>query len=86
MGWEETSITREHYLCRNLEAKLRFYYAHSYYVVCEDNNHRIMSSDYGLDFTAAASSNNVVGVQFHPEKSHRFGKQILQNFVNSLAT
>jgi len=86
MGWEETVVTREHYLFKNLEEKLRFYYAHSYYVVCNNEDDRVMSSIYDIEFTAAACKKNVIGVQFHPEKSHRFGKKILQNFVNNLAT
>ena len=85
MGWEETMISRNHYLCRNLEPNLRFYYAHSYYVDCENESNQIMGSNYDGQFTAAASKNNVVGVQFHPEKSHRFGKQILRNFVKNVA-
>ena len=60
----------------------RFYFLHSYCFVPELGNHVLAESDYGATFTAAVCKDNVVGVQFHPEKSHHWGTQLLQNFAH----
>ncbi len=59
----------------------RFYFVHSFHVVCHDPADVLATSHYGFEFTAAAGRGNIVGVQFHPEKSHRFGLQLMRNFV-----
>jgi glutamine amidotransferase len=80
MGWLETKIAKVSPLLHELESA-RFYFAHSYHVEPADNAHALIVAHYGYDFTAAVESNNIVGVQFHPEKSHRFGMQLLKNFA-----
>lgn len=59
----------------------RFYFAHSYHVVCDDKQNETAVARYGYDFTASVKHNNISGVQFHPEKSHSFGMKLLTNFV-----
>ena len=81
MGWDRVRIVRpEAALVQGLEQPARFYFVHSYYAVCEDERDVLMECDYGVHFAAAVHRGNVWGVQFHPEKSHRFGLQLLTAF------
>jgi glutamine amidotransferase len=59
----------------------RFYFVHSYYVDCADPADVIATADYGFSFPGAVQRDNVFGVQFHPEKSHRYGMKLLEKFV-----
>jgi glutamine amidotransferase len=59
----------------------RFYFTHSYYFDCDNASHQAAQTQYGVDFTCAVQKDNIYGVQFHPEKSHRFGLHLLKNFV-----
>ncbi|HXI13976.1 MAG TPA: imidazole glycerol phosphate synthase subunit HisH [Thermoanaerobaculia bacterium] len=61
----------------------RFYFVHSYYVVCHNNDDVIARTTYGFSFASAMRRDNVIGVQFHPEKSHRFGMAFLSEFARS---
>jgi glutamine amidotransferase len=81
MGWNTVEMVRDHPLFQDLPADSRFYFVHSYHLVCEDAASTLAMSNYGERFAVAAARDNVVGVQFHPEKSHRFGMKLLQNFV-----
>jgi imidazole glycerol-phosphate synthase subunit HisH len=81
MGWSELAIRNSSGLLEGLESA-RFYFVHSYYFVCNDPSDELASAQYGIDFTAAVHRGNVWGVQFHPEKSHRFGMALLRNFAN----
>ncbi len=80
MGWNTLEVCRPHPLFSGLQAENRFYFAHSYHVVCR-NDDQLASTWYGLDFASAVAHDNILGVQFHPEKSHRFGMQLLKNFA-----
>ena len=81
MGWDRVEIVqRDAALVQGLEQPARFYFVHSYYAVCEDKRDILMGCDYGVHFAAAVHRGNVWGVQFHPEKSHRFGLQLLTSF------
>jgi glutamine amidotransferase len=80
MGWADTWATRESPLSDGL-SDARFYYVHSYHLACDSAREAILAANYGYDFTVGVQRGNVLGVQFHPEKSHRFGMQLLQNFV-----
>jgi len=82
MGWLETTKTKDSKLMSALEGA-RFYFAHSFHVQLDDANDGLLMAGHGYDFTAAAEKNNIVGVQFHPEKSHRFGLQLLKNFAEN---
>ena len=58
-----------------------FYFTHSYYVDCKDENDILSLSNYGRNFVSSFSKDNIMGTQFHPEKSHPEGFKILENFV-----
>lgn len=82
MGWNTVDYNGESPLFRGFERfeEARFYFVHSYHFVCDDDRQVIGSTDYGTAFTAAVQSGGIYGVQFHPEKSHKFGMLLLQNF------
>lgn len=81
MGWNEVSSAYDHYLVRDLKTDARFYFVHSYYMEPADPADVLLHAEYGIDFVAGVARKNIMGVQFHPEKSHRFGKQLLSAFV-----
>lgn len=80
MGWNTTRVAKGSLLMRELAHDARFYFAHSYYLVCGHDDDVLSRTTYGLGFPSAIERDNVFGVQFHPEKSHRFGLQLLKNF------
>jgi len=82
MGWNTVTPTRTSKLFSGLDSSdTRFYFVHSYYVECCDNCNVLATTNYGLVFSCAIVQNNIFGVQFHPEKSHKFGMQLLKNFA-----
>ncbi|HEY8609591.1 MAG TPA: imidazole glycerol phosphate synthase subunit HisH [Noviherbaspirillum sp.] len=82
MGWQEIGIRKEGApLLAGLDDRSRFYFVHSYHLVCEDRIDVLAEASYGSEFVAIVRRGNVMGVQFHPEKSHRFGMRLLRNFV-----
>ena len=82
MGWNQVvPIQKEHPLVQDIAADTRFYFVHSYYMVPKDPADILFQANYGIDFAAGVAHGNIVGVQFHPEKSHRFGKQLLAAFA-----
>jgi len=80
MGWNYVNVNKDNALI-NRESKNRFYFVHSYYVKCFDENQSIATSNFGIDFTCMVNKENVYGVQFHPEKSLKFGMKVLENFA-----
>lgn len=80
MGWNVIAKNHESPLVEGLGARPRFYFTHSYHFVCKESADVLATANHGVDFTAAIQRNNVYGVQFHPEKSHRFGMTLLKNF------
>jgi imidazole glycerol-phosphate synthase subunit HisH len=80
MGWNELDIFRPAPLLEGLQGS-RFYFVHSYHFVCDDPADALAGAMHGTMFTAAVQRGNVWGVQFHPEKSHRFGMTLLRNFA-----
>jgi len=80
MGWTNVQIVKNTSLTENLGDQPRFYFVHSYHVQPDDESDVMLKAHYGYDFTAALNRNNIYGAQFHPEKSHKYGMQILGNF------
>jgi glutamine amidotransferase len=80
MGWNEVHVEKEHPLVNSLPKQSRFYFVHSYYVKCNNENDKLLTSNFGVNFTCAVQHENIMGVQFHPEKSHKFGMELLKNF------
>lgn len=81
MGWNRVTPVCAHPLGQGLEEGARFYFVHSYYFDCERDEDVLFRSVYGHEFTSGVQRGNVMGVQFHPEKSHRYGMQLIRNFV-----
>lgn len=86
MGWNQVHQTVEHPMWRGINQDERFYFVHSYYVeysvVDAASDVTAATCHYGNDFSAALARGNLFAVQFHPEKSHTAGLQLLKNFVN----
>lgn len=80
MGWNTVEIAKPDPLLDNLPEQSRFYFVHSYKVICHNPDDILMNTIYGQKFTSAFRTNNCWGVQFHPEKSHRYGMHLLKNF------
>ena len=81
MGWNTVSCKKEAPLFAGLEPDSRFYFVHSYYVRCARREDVLATTTHGVEFDSAVSRGNIMGTQFHPEKSHRFGMAVLANFV-----
>jgi glutamine amidotransferase len=79
MGWSEVHISKPSLILDGLE-DARFYFVHSFHSELNSNQDELLSVDYGYPFTAAVQNANITGVQFHPEKSHKFGMKLLENF------
>lgn len=82
MGWDIVDFSQTSPLLQGITGTQRYYFVHSYYAVCEQQENVLMTCDYGHPFAAAVVKGNVMGVQFHPEKSHDFGMALLKNFVS----
>lgn len=80
MGWNVPDIRRPSPLTRDFDRNARFYFTHSFHLVCDDPDDVLATVRHGIDFTAMVAHENVMGAQFHPEKSHRFGMALLRNF------
>lgn len=81
MGWNSTDVVRADSLFKGLDGEARFYFVHSYHVVCHNEDDVLARTHHGYDFVAAVQRDNIFGTQFHPEKSHRYGMRVLKNFV-----
>mgnify|MGYP006102175929 FL=1 len=80
MGWNNVKLSNKSDLFNNIE-NFEFYFLHSYYYKTEDDKHILSMSKYGNPFTSAIYKENIFGTQFHPEKSHKNGIKILENFL-----
>jgi glutamine amidotransferase len=82
MGWNQVRWTRPHPVCAGVPDASWFYFVHSYYARPKNAENELGESQYGEPFAAAVARNNIIGFQFHPEKSHAAGLRLLANFVN----
>jgi len=80
MGWNSVSPTKSDPLFDSMTDP-RFYFLHSYYYEAEHKEHVLAETDYGITFASAVRKGNIIGVQFHPEKSHENGVKLLSNFA-----
>lgn len=83
MGWSEVDFAKRDPLLDGLGDSGRFYFVHSYCVTCNDPFDILGTTNYGQAFVSAFVRDNIAGVQFHPEKSHKYGIQLFRNFVGS---
>jgi len=82
MGWNYVVAKRPNPLINGADRK-RFYFVHGYYVECTRPEDVLGTACYGADFVCAIGRENIYGVQFHPEKSHKFGMALLEGFVRA---
>jgi imidazole glycerol phosphate synthase, glutamine amidotransferase subunit len=81
MGWNTLKVKKREPLFKNMTDNPRFYFVHSYHLVCKHEDDGIATSEHGYEFVAAIQHENIFATQFHPEKSHKFGIQLMKNFL-----
>lgn len=81
MGWNSVKPLVDHPLMKNINLDQGFYFLHTYYYSCTDSNNVLCTTTYGEDFASGVYAGNIFGMQFHPEKSHSNGIQLLKNFA-----
>lgn len=82
MGWAGIVPARKSRLFEDMFEDPRFYFVHSFHLQCRKPEDVLATAEHGYPFTAGIERDNIIGVQFHPEKSHKFGKRLLRNFVD----
>lgn len=80
MGWNNIQVKHSSSILENMYSEPRFYFVHSYHVDCENDENVIATTQYGIEAVAIIGADNIFGAQFHPEKSHKFGMKLLENF------
>lgn len=84
VGWNQIYKASPHPILSDIDSKTYFYFVHSFYVKPNIENDLIASTDYGISFCSIAGRKNIVGAQFHPEKSQQAGLNLLKNFANRM--
>ena len=82
MGWNYIEYQEDKILFKNMPPMPRFYFVHSYFLHSNSTSEVLCTTNYKTPFTSGLQKDNVWAVQFHPEKSHKYGKHLLQNFLN----
>jgi glutamine amidotransferase len=80
MGWNTANFQKDSALIHSISDNPRYYFVHSYFVECTRNEDILCTTHYGHDFVSGFQRNNIYGLQFHPEKSHKYGMELLANF------
>ncbi|MFC1584835.1 imidazole glycerol phosphate synthase subunit HisH [Fibrobacterota bacterium] len=83
VGWNTITVKNRHDLLEDISEDQEFYFTHSYHVCCKKPEQIAAVTDYGYEFVSAVCRGNIFGTQFHPEKSHRRGFEIIKNFALS---
>lgn len=83
MGWSDVVFRNEVQLFNNMTEDSRFYFVHSYHMKCDNVENAAVTTKHGYEFTAGIIKDNIIGMQFHPEKSHKYGMQLLSNFIKN---
>jgi glutamine amidotransferase len=84
MGWHDVFVEKASSLTYGLSGTQRYYFVHSYFMAANRNEDIMMTSEYGIKFASALQCRNITAVQFHPEKSHKFGQNLLSNFAKDI--
>ena len=82
MGWNTLNIESEHPVLKNIHTGDHVYFVHSFHMMIKNQEQRLAYTDYGADITAVVGKENMVGLQFHPEKSGQTGLKIIENFLS----
>ncbi len=82
MGWNLAEPPTAHPLFAGFDGPARFYFVHSYFMACDRPEAVLSRTTHGVEFASGIKKEHIAGVQFHPEKSHRFGMQLLRNFAS----
>jgi glutamine amidotransferase len=83
MSWKHVEKSTDHLILEKIDQHSRFYFVHSYYMSPENNSNVLLTAEHGIKFAAGVYKDNIIGLQFHPEKSHKYGMLILKNFAES---
>ena len=80
-GWNQIDVSKESRLLQGIDNLAEFYFVHAYHFNCKNESDVLCETSYELEFASAVERENIFGVQFHPEKSHDVGLQLLKNFI-----
>jgi glutamine amidotransferase len=83
MGWDSLDVRQSGSILDGRSDESRYYFVHSYHVRCKHESNVLATTNYGIVFHSAVIKENIIGMQFHPEKSHKFGMKLLRNFSES---
>ena len=81
MGWNEVKVVQKNAFIESINDESKFYFVHSYFVEVHDKQNSLLETKHGLRFDSAIIHENILGVQFHPEKSHKHGMKLLESFA-----
>lgn len=83
MGWNQVTIKKENPVFKNMYEEPKFYFVHTYHFILSDNSDALTTTEYGYEFVSGFSRGNITGLQFHPEKSHKYGMLVYKNFLEN---
>ena len=83
MGWCDVKFSSSSHLFNGLSDDSRFYFVHSYHMQCDNSKDVVVKATYGYEFAAGFQKENILGMQFHPEKSHKYGMRLLKNYIEN---